>query len=311
MQASPQQIDQTCGLGKGVNLLDNAWWARSKAIINQRGQTSYTGSGYGIDRFKFYGGDSTSKVEILDRGLRLSGNGYYCQSLSTSLLIPGGTYTLSILAADNKMPSRNLYIWVNGMGDIAVGPSPLTVTIPTNIPADAEVRVYVAILNAPIVLLAFKLEEGTEQTLAVQNPDGSWVLAEPAPNYALELLKCQRYLRSFGGTGGIYLVGWLNQGRSAIHIPYPPVIEMRVPPTLVVIGGDTNTYLNGITIDGNGKRVSMGTGSFTGISFDQRDSRVSLSLSSSGKNLVSSLASHVIAVWTSTATNRMFMSAEP
>lgn len=305
MQASPQQIDQTCGLGKGVNLLDNSWWARKELIVNQRGLTQYDGNIYGIDRWKGLAGGSMS---IGDNFLLLkegsSGVWAVSQKLPPGLVeaIRGKPLVLSLLSADGKLASVLAPVALSQ--NYSIIKDGIAAWLATN------GVIYLGASTTETKVVAAKLELGTEQTLAVQNPDGFWVLAEPAPNYALELLKCQRYLHPFGGTGGFWQIGWLNQGYNTIHIPYPPVIGMRTNPTLVVMGGDTNTYLNNITLDGNGKRTSMGTGSFTGISFDQRDSRVSLTLSSSGKNLVSSLASHVVAVWTSTATSRMFMSAE-
>ncbi len=41
-------------------------------------------------------------------------------------------------------------------------------------------------------IIAMKFEEGLQQTLARQE-NGKWVLNDPPPNKALELLKCQRY----------------------------------------------------------------------------------------------------------------------
>ena len=48
-------------------------------------------------------------------------------------------------------------------------------------------------------LLAAKLELGPVQTLAHQDASGNWVLNDPPPNKALELLKCQRYFCKFSG----------------------------------------------------------------------------------------------------------------
>ena len=46
-------------------------------------------------------------------------------------------------------------------------------------------------------ILAAKLELGTHQTLAHQDAAGNWVLNDPPPDKALELLKCQRYYQVF------------------------------------------------------------------------------------------------------------------
>ena len=46
-------------------------------------------------------------------------------------------------------------------------------------------------------MLAAKLELGPVQTLAHQDASGNWVLNDPPPDKALELLKCQRYYQVF------------------------------------------------------------------------------------------------------------------
>ena len=49
-----ENIGAGSGGGGGRNLLDNGWFT-----INQRGQNSYTGSGYGFDRWVCEGGSPT------------------------------------------------------------------------------------------------------------------------------------------------------------------------------------------------------------------------------------------------------------
>ena len=48
-----------------------------------------------------------------------------------------------------------------------------------------------------VFVKAIKLELGSQQTLAHQDAAGNWVLNDPPPDKALELLKCQRYYQVF------------------------------------------------------------------------------------------------------------------
>ena len=65
-----------------------------------------------------------------------------------------------------------------------------------------NIGVEVLCMDAPnsyidIDIAAWKLELGAQQTLAHQDINGNWVLNDPPPNKALELLKCQRYLAAY------------------------------------------------------------------------------------------------------------------
>ena len=79
-------------------------------------------------------------------------------------------------------------------------------------------------------LKAVKLELGPVQTLAHQDADGNWVLNDPPPNKALELLKCQRYYQVFSDAAM----------RPAKAVDYRPV--MCIDPTLGTISIDGVTY---------------------------------------------------------------------
>ena len=83
-------------------------------------------------------------------------------------------------------------------------------------------------------LLAAKLELGPVQTLAHQDASGNWVLNDPPPNKALELLKCQRYFCKFSGTAA----GIRYQDQPAVVCYVPTPAAMRIDPAIIQ---DANT----------------------------------------------------------------------
>ena len=83
-------------------------------------------------------------------------------------------------------------------------------------------------------LLAAKLELGPVQTLAHQDASGNWVLNDPPPNKALELLKCQRYFCKFSGTAA----GVRYQDQPAVVCYVPTPAAMRIDPAIIQ---DANT----------------------------------------------------------------------
>lgn len=90
----------------------------------------------------------------------------------------------------------------------------------------------------PCTINAIKLELGTNQTLAIKNADGEWILNDPPPDKALELLKCQRYLVVFnsgmyaGHRFGMGVAPDENNVRVLLRFP----VNMRTTPSVVTSG---------------------------------------------------------------------------
>lgn len=193
------------------NLLDNWYFVGGGSQlgdgvfpINQRGQTTYSGIGYGFDRWRLATDIIVSiATEIVVRNTSSTDRrsfGQYCESPSN---LYGKTVTGSILLSN---------------GEMYYG----TITLPTSIPSGrtnnisfidfnnntlcAEVETSGLIKfslmiaqDSSLSVLAMKLELGSEQTLAhnegtEENP--AWVLNE-IPDYGEELRKCQRYYQLF------------------------------------------------------------------------------------------------------------------
>lgn len=219
------------------NLLDNWYFVGGGSQqgggqfpINQRGNTSYSGGGggYFIDRWKRI---NSINCSLQSDCLQITNTNW---GLRQVVGMPPGTYTFSMLARKLTYPSggsmgfgtynaigSDWEILGNDWGlytETYVATSDLT---NANLQFNANVGSY------SIEILAMKLELGSTQTLA-HKENGAWVLND-IPNFAEELLKCQRY---FVRISGYYTA---HQTASAavpydVSIPFP--VQMRAVPTI-------------------------------------------------------------------------------
>lgn len=219
------------------NLLDNPWFT-----VNQRGQSSYSNVGYTVDRWLItVNTDNLGIITVNSDGItndNTNGSGQldFRQIVTTdranidlynSLL--GKTVTLSIMFTDGTVESAT--------GIIPSNPSDWTpicaISNSTKIKGAVALQMnsgatYVtigawagyAIQN----IKAIKLELGSVSTLAM----------DTAPNYATELLKCQRYFVRYlmpdnsGAPLGIGFYSSTTNVRLSLTLP----IEMRAKPTV-------------------------------------------------------------------------------
>lgn len=172
------------------NLLDNWYFGNP---VNQRGKTEYTAAGYTVDRWRT-GYDGTFTVNVSDTGVSLvSGNDgswkNFSETIETSKLIVGRTYTFSFLAEDNG-GVRQIYISDYGSAfDGDKGLYTLTfVAKKTTRNQDFGIQTNVGKTSIPI---AAKLELGDTQTLA-HKENGVWVLNE-IPDFGEQLRRCTYY----------------------------------------------------------------------------------------------------------------------
>lgn len=187
-----QQIDDAVALAPQLsnpNLLDNWYFGNP---VNQRGQTEYTGAGYGIDRWYLF---NNITCRITPDGLTLASSGensiFECY-LDTDLT--GKTVTMSalidgIVYSGSKVVDSQDYI-----GSVPFPGGTIRVFY-----ADGKsfFRIWLSnVAGTTVQLKAVKLELGSQQTLAHQDADGNWVLNE-IPDYGEQLRRCQRYFVNF------------------------------------------------------------------------------------------------------------------
>lgn len=238
---SAQDIDDTITKTSqltGRNLLDNWYFADP---INQRGQTSYTGAVYGVDRWRSLTGNTIS-VEM--SGLRITGSNdtsfsnMIQQNIPEELLnaLDGKTVTASILVSENTGGGAVAARLGAAAGSaVTTGLSTLTVAFNKSSHSYFSIQ-HATPKTANFVVQAVKLELGTQQTLARKAVDGTWVLIDPPPNKAEELAKCQRYFYRKKGPGSYsnYGNGYINSANGAFIFVNVP--EMRVAPTVAASG---------------------------------------------------------------------------
>lgn len=236
---SAQDIDDTITKTSqltGRNLLDNWYFADP---INQRGQTSYTGAVYGVDRWRSFAGNT---VTVESTGVRITGSNDTAysnmiqQNFPEELLnaLDGKTVTASILASENTGGGAvSARLGATFSTTITTGLSTLTVTF------DKSRHGYFSIncsssKTANFVVQAVKLELGTQQTLARKAVDGTWVLIDPPPNKAEELAKCQRYFQTFSSS---WFIGRASSANSTQFV-VPISVAFRTTPVLSDTGPD-------------------------------------------------------------------------
>ena len=126
---------------------------------------------------------------------------------------------------------------------------------------------------------AAKLELGPFQTLAHMEGN-TWVLNDPPPNYALELLKCQRYFVRMKNTeSSAVSIGFGSKtAHNKVAITVPLAVPMRIKPTvkcsdpslLRVVGSTGEQYdvtsFYGEVLSANQLRISV-TGNFSDMPY--------------------------------------------
>lgn len=217
------------------NILHN-WDFRNP--VNQRGQTSYTGTGYTIDRWR--NNTSTIVTTVVDGGIsvyNVDANNGLAQYIESPHQLVGKTCTMSI------MIGGTVYSVTGSIPDIP----PPTQVIPLRIlPGNGAIvslvisvnaSMYVGLFanNATVNFQAVKLEIGSVSTLA----------NDPPMDHSVELPKCQRYYQVLGsGTQGYFTAV------DTITISQVIPVTMRVGPSVSLL---KNSFT--ISAMGNGGNI--------------------------------------------------------
>ena len=235
---APKSID--IPVGCNANLLRNGTFADG-CIVNQRGKTSYAGTGYGVDMW--YTTGATLSVDVTAEGVKLyknaaSANPAWAQALEADAAV-GQTVTVSMLykgsggGASLRVAQSGGIVTLANVSDWTLVQK--TFTLEKWDVGTLQDRAIVAIqcfenmeANQGLYIKAIKLELGEQQTLAHQNDDGAWVLNE-LPDYGGELLRCQRY----------YQVYTTAAARPAKALDCRPVMRTDPSQSTVSVGGAT------------------------------------------------------------------------
>lgn len=264
-------ITDALGYNPGMvnpNLIDNWYFVGggsqqggSQLPINQRGQTSYSGNAYSVDRW--FLGNYVQTWTLSSDGFEITSNtGIWLeQRLKNSLSsLIGKTITISAIIDDNLITATSV---VDGAKTIQAlysknGTNIYVACKISNTDKFFRVVNYSIVDTATIKVKAVKLELGSRQTLAHQE-NGVWVLNE-IPDYGEQLARCQRVQIQLN-------VNMLAIGRTAISadtsiiafIPLP--VTMRVNPVLELAGATASNY----RVYANGRSYTPNSISVTGV----------------------------------------------
>ena len=190
--------------------------------INQRGQMSYSGGAYGVDRWLFATGTTAEIQESGELKLTRTEAGNCClQRIEDWKKLVGKTVTLSVKFSQITAGSVkcNLYTGTTFTGT-TVSTSGSVSTVTVNIPTDAtKVECFIYANSACEVVPEYaKLEIGSVATPFVP------------PLTAEELLKCQRYGLPLASGPVRYPSTQISTFIIDFTIPTP--VSLRTPPTL-------------------------------------------------------------------------------
>ncbi len=253
--ANKKYVDErAAAVRRGDNLLDNWYFADT---INQRGQTEYTSAGYTIDRWSIEAG---AKLKVLEDGVVFTPNpsnyNTCTQYVENYKELVGKQLTLSVLIEENTC--ANCLLWFYGGNTdnfvcVTMNGSDklysVTMTPKSNI---TSLRCGFQGRNSAgsVKILAVKLEVGDQQTLAHQDAAGNWVLNDPPPNKAQELLKCMRYQLVFNWAPENFAAGYGHTvSTTAANAFLPAPTLMRTTPTISnTDGSNWNCIVNGKSV---------------------------------------------------------------
>ena len=206
------------------NLLDN-WYLGNP--VNQRGQTSYTGGGYTIDRWIATGDNPHLTVTPGS----IKGIGYIVQKADNSNLFEGMQLTLSALLSDNTFGSKTFRMSKGMENQVAINSNGYLVYAEWQNTNEFFTANWYTPSEA-VGLVAIKLELGSQQTLAHQE-DGAWVLNE-IPKFGDQLAECQRYYYRLSGNQPL-CTGYIYDAETVVATIDLPA-TMRVSPAITVSG---------------------------------------------------------------------------
>lgn len=220
-------------VGKGINLLDNAYFIGGGTAgmfpVNQRYPQTVFNLGEKTDRWAVVGFAGTLTLNSGYATLVSTGAFTVARQKIYRPLKVGDVVTISILTDSNCFFAT---------GAFPSESNPLSAVIDGA--TGTRIQVFmggdgypycdiISVSGVTINIKAVKLELGTQQTLARQ-VNGSWVLNDPPPDYGQELAKCQRYLQIFRGGGNALVLsaGFMNTGTECrfpvyLSVPMAPI----------------------------------------------------------------------------------------
>ena len=251
------------------NLLDNWYFANP---VNQRGQTSYTGVVYGIDRWKMWQAGGAVTIENGGIVIRKSSGDYvqWGEILEADVwnALVGQTVTMSALTVNGQLATTTQTFTEDGIVTAAAFEG-------LTFHSTSSIRLLDFVLTGAEspAFLAVKLELGSQQTLAHQE-NGVWVLNE-IPDYGEQLRRCQRYyFKTASAQRSAYLMRAVDNSYLMSSCTFP--VTMRDTPSIQLVSYRNPTTGAVITAGGSASQITpdgfcvvTDAGKFTGSSVFQ------------------------------------------
>lgn len=180
------------------NLLDNSDWRKPSGIVNQRGETTYSGNKYTIDRWRTYSGKATVTI----------GSGYLeiTDALMQFLDIdPDMVYTAAVCKADGSV------VLTSGTFRAGFGNSSLGIRCSYT---NSLCRFLMEPSLGNVAWAALYEGEYTAETLPEYQPKG----------YGAELAECQRYYQ-------------IRSANNIAAVDMRPMMRLSSPTITSVTGG--------------------------------------------------------------------------
>ena len=226
------------------NLLDNPWFT-----VNQRGQSSYTNGRFGPDRW-WVGNSGNTLTVNNDNSVTFSNSSSFAiiyEKLEAERMKPlyGREVTFSVLFGDGtivskseKLPSSTPVQVTDYCNLTSLFDNGFATAIYLQTDGSAVIQIGVT-QNHSLTVKAVKLEIGTVSTLAI----------DTAPNYAEELLKCQRYFYRFHVNNGIPLGFGFSTSTTQARLGIVTPVPLRGRPSVSASGND----ILSVVCDGSAK----------------------------------------------------------
>ena len=221
--------DNFTSTGSNRNLLDNWYFVGGGSQlgdgvfpINQRGQSSYTGGGTQLDRWKTW--EANDVITLTANGVKFkspANNGMFqywsefptTKTVTFSAIIDGNIYSVTLPEGDTQ------YDYIGTGFKIGISRNGKCV--------------YIKSQNTEILIAACKLEVGTVSTLA----------NDPPPDFGEELAKCKRRLRYVP----LKRTPVILDGGYSVAVVTLTGIEMASSPTASLITAGTAYAYNPLT----------------------------------------------------------------
>lgn len=235
METNPAAALARLGAGVRPNLLLNPFFA-----VNQRGQSTYTTTGYTVDGWRMTA-NTASSLTVQEDGVLLAASSQYGTYVDQQIppeevaRLRGETVCFSALCGKNDNAAWYANIYVNDQWRDAFALTPNAVSAKAfAVPEDAQ-RIHLSYSEGAAgscKLRAAKVEFGNTQTLGYQDEDGAWhLLPQPESDYVTQLARCQRY---YWQSEMLYATNnYVSGAHLLCNVRYP--VRMRTIPAVTLM----------------------------------------------------------------------------